>query len=104
VAPVSDKLNGLAVSVSQYERTRARLHVRQGLGSSIGAVDEADALARARASDFVILTVSDAPSVFPADLSLAAARPALRAFCLEAMRPLGRFRAPGRQVELFGRP
>jgi hypothetical protein len=100
---VSDGLNALALAVSAYERTGARLDARYGLGAGIGAVEPAAALAVARESDFVVLTVSEARAVYPADRSLAAARPALRAYCTESMRPLGVFRTPGRQVELFGR-
>ena len=101
---VSDGLNALAVNVGTYERQGKLLHARHGLGSSIGDIAEGEVLARAQESDFLILTVSGGRVLYPADRSLAAARPALRAYCGESMRSRGRFRTPGREVELFGRP
>jgi GT2 family glycosyltransferase len=103
---VSDHLQGWTLGVSTYERTGRVLPTRLGLGAGIGAVGEADALAMARDSDYLVLTVAahepDGP--FPADRTLAAARPALLALAERTMRPLGRFRTPGREVALFGRP
>lgn len=102
---VSDHLNALALSVSTYERTGRLMRARLGLGSAIGSVSEPEALGLAGESDYVILTAarSGALGPYPADRSLEAAGPALRAFCERAMRPLGRYRTPGREVLLFAR-
>lgn len=103
---VSESLQGWTLGVALYERTGRLLSARLGLGSGIGAVAEADALAMARDSDYLVLTVSpDAPvGPYPGDRTLAAARTALLAQAERTMRPLGRFRTPGREVALFGRP
>ena len=99
---VSDSLNALALNVGTYERTGRLVHARYGLGSSIGAIGQDEALAWARRSDFLVLTRTEGRLLYPADRSLAEARPALAAFCRDSMRSLGRFRTPGREVELFG--
>ena len=98
---VSDSLNSLAVGVGTYERTGRLLPVRSGLGSSIRAVTGDEALEWVRRSDFVILTVSGGRAHYPADRTLDEVRPDLFAHCRGAMRSLGRFRVPGREVELF---
>jgi hypothetical protein len=102
---VSDELNAWAVGATRYERTGRLLRARQGLGATIAAVGEADALERARASDFVVLTVPGTGALerYPADKSLAKARPGLVAFCEGEMSFGGRFRIPGRDVQLFVR-
>jgi GT2 family glycosyltransferase len=103
---VSESLHAWTLGVSLYERTGRLLPARVGLGGSIGATVEADALAMARESDYLVLTVAatDPIGPYPADRALAAARPALVAQAERAMRPLGRFRTPGREVALYGRP
>jgi GT2 family glycosyltransferase len=103
---VSESLHAWTLGVSTYERTGRRLPARVGLGGSIGATVEAEALAMARESDYLVLTVAatDPVGPYPADRALAAARPALVAQAERGLRPLGRFRTPGREVALFGRP
>lgn len=103
---VSESLHAWTLGVSLYERTGRLLPARVGLGGGIGATAEAEALAVARDSDYLVLTVAatDPTGPYPADRALAAARPALLAQAEGEMRPLGRFRTPGREVALFGRP
>jgi hypothetical protein len=103
---VSDHLHGWTQNVSAYERTGRLLPARLGLGAGIAAISEADAVAQARESDYLIVTLAEhePPGAYPADRALGAARPALLALAERAMRPLGRFRTPGREVALYGRP
>jgi hypothetical protein len=102
---VSDPLNASAINVSTYERHGRLLGARPGLGSGIGAVAPEAALALARSSDYVVLTSrgSAARGFYPADASLEGVRESLYAYCDGEMRPLGRFRVPGREVLLFAR-
>jgi GT2 family glycosyltransferase len=103
---VSESLHGWTLGVSTYERTGRLLPARLGLGAAIGAPSEAEALARARESDYLVVTVAarEPTGPYPADRALAAVRPALLAQAERTMRPLGRFRTPGREVALYGRP
>ncbi|MET0556274.1 MAG: hypothetical protein ABW221_24750, partial [Vicinamibacteria bacterium] len=102
---VSEPLHGWTLGVSSYERTGRLLPARLGLGASIGATGEAEALAMARNSDYLVVTLGaqEPTGPYPADRALAAVRPALLAQAERTMRPLGRFRIPGREVALFGR-
>ena len=103
---VSESLQGWTLAVSTYERTGHLLPTRLGLGSGIGGIGAAQALALARESDYLVVTVAarEPTGPYPADRDLAAVRPALLAQAERTMRPLGRFRVPGREVALFGRP
>jgi hypothetical protein len=61
-------------------------------------------MAAARASDFLFLVSTEAPSAYPADHCLQAALPRLRAFCAAEMERLGTLNVEGTEVTLYARP
>ncbi len=90
--------------VLAYERHGTWLKTGQALGGSIFALTPAEILAGARASDFLFLVATEAPSAYPADHCLQAALPQLGAFCEAEMERLGTFNVEGSEVTLYARP
>lgn len=92
------------LSVTAFERQGLFPAFRQGIGLDIGKPLEAQALATMKASEFVLITVSEPGGRprYPFDIGMADLAP-LEAYLRGTHRPIGSFAVDKRETQLFER-
>ena len=102
---ITDAFDATIFEAYAYERHGVLVRARHGLGASLLASSDAEALGTLRASDFVLLTRTPAPKllVFPFTQQMERLAPEVRAFCETRLISEGSFRYGGGEVELFRR-
>jgi hypothetical protein len=102
---VSEKLNHGIARLMLYERYGSWQPICQSLGGSIFAIDQAEALAEAQRSDFVICTraKNNYRSPYPFDQCMQNIRPTLVAWCKSHLDLLSTVSLVDRDVELYVR-
>jgi 4-amino-4-deoxy-L-arabinose transferase-like glycosyltransferase len=108
----ADMINGFlcgpAVDVTLFEHSGQFRNIGHSISTTVMAVNEADVLAQARQSDFVIVT--DIPEVsgggfdYPFHDSMIKIRPRLREMCDREFLFLGEFQIMGAPRRLYERP
>jgi hypothetical protein len=93
-----------ALRVWAYERYGTLRKTSAAFGAGIVPLTEEQVLALARASDFLVLVETQAPPAYPADRSLQAALPLLRAYGEAELVRLGAFDIEGGELTLYARP
>jgi hypothetical protein len=102
---LSDSLFAPVIEAEVYERRGVLLNPQTLLGRGIMDVSEADAVAAVRASDFVVMNLTDMGlEVYPFVRCMREYRPHLLAACREGHVAVERFCLPGGDVMLFVRP
>jgi len=102
---MADTFDASVFRAMTYERHRLLPLLKQELWTSLHPVSEEDAVTAIGRSDLVLLTVREEPgrAAFPFDRSMQRLGPRLFEICRKRFVSLGRFRIPGREVELFAR-
>jgi hypothetical protein len=102
---ILDYMNANVLNVVIYERYGVFLRSQAGLGTSIFAIDEGDAIEQIRRSDFVVLSTPRAEErlVFPFDILMQQLHPRLVAVCDQQFVRLRRFQIANRDLMLYAR-
>jgi hypothetical protein len=102
---IVDYINANVLNVVIYERYGVFLRSEAGIGTSIFAPDEAEAIEQVRRSDVVVLSTprTDERLVFPFDIAMQALHPQLVALCDQHFVQLRRFQIANRDLVLYAR-
>lgn len=100
---IVDYINANIVNVVIYERHGVFFRSQPGLGTSILAIDQANAIEQIRRSDFVVLSTPRAEErlTFPFDILMESLHPQLVAICDQQFAQLGRFQIANRDLVLY---